>query len=496
MSILADYNLTLSPEYLKLVSRILLLLPFLLWMTWLGGRESGAAPAAPDLEQQTAIFLGVYALLVLFMGLWSRLLARRVSSANLQQNLRRFNRAMFGARLFVPAWFAAGLFILNWGSVVTLAMSPLASATPLELPSLLVATLPALLAWMALWWSSFPADRALREQSILMQLDDNLPVHAPPTFRKYFTANLRLQILFTLAPVLVILLARDLIAMLLWLMNVSPDRAPAIEACVMLLATATVFVYAPVILRAVLHTEPLPHSPLRLRLEMLCRQHNLRYRDILLWHTDNNMGNAAVMGMLPRLRYILLSDLLLETMTDEQIEAVFAHELGHVVHRHMAWYVIFFLIMMAIAAGPGELLHAQLGRFEIFPGDRDLLMLLIGISAFLLSFGFLSRRFERQADVFAARTIEPPGAHVGQHGAMIFASALHRVAVINNIPVAARSWCHGSIATRMNYLRHLSTDPALTGRFDRFMLRLYIALLLILFASAASAAYLSAAYIA
>ena len=42
---------------------------------------------------------------------------------------------------------------------------------------------------------------------------------------------------------------------------------------------------------------------------------------------------------LPHVRYILLSDLLLERMDDEQIEAVFAHEVGHVVHRHMAWYV-------------------------------------------------------------------------------------------------------------------------------------------------------------
>ena len=62
----------------------------------------------------------------------------------------------------------------------------------------------------------------------------------------------------------------------------------------------------------------------------------LRYREILLWHTENNMGNAAVVGLVPRLRYILLSDLLLETMDDRQIEAVFAHEIGHIVHEDVA----------------------------------------------------------------------------------------------------------------------------------------------------------------
>jgi len=37
-----------------------------------------------------------------------------------------------------------------------------------------------------------------------------------------------------------------------------------------LIAAALVFLFAPEILRRVLHTEPLPNSPLRRRLEALC----------------------------------------------------------------------------------------------------------------------------------------------------------------------------------------------------------------------------------
>ena len=51
---------------------------------------------------------------------------------------------------------------------------------------------------------------------------------------------------------------------------------------------------------------------------------------------------------------------------------------------------------------------------------------MVGFGEFLTLFGFVSRRFERQADVYAARTIEKniaPVNHVGPHGAMIFASA-------------------------------------------------------------------------
>src|SRR6201999_2949396 len=107
------------------------------------------------------------------------------------------------------------------------------------------------------------------------------------------------------------------------------------------------------ILTRILKTESLPSSALRLRLEEMSRRHGLRYRDILLWHTQGSIGNAAVMGVLPRLRYVLMTDLLLETMPDEQIEAVFAHELGHIVYRHLIWYVIFIVTLVLAMSGPG-----------------------------------------------------------------------------------------------------------------------------------------------
>jgi STE24 endopeptidase len=245
----------------------------------------------------------------------------------------------------------------------------------------------------------------------------------------------------------------------------------------------------------------LPPSPLRDRLEALCKRSKLRYREILLWHTENNMGNAAVMGLIPRVRYILLSDLLLESMRDEQIEAVFAHEVGHIVHRHMGWYVVFFVILMLAGIGASATFGHHLDFVQL-PSwlPPELIVTAISVGAFLLTFGFLSRRFERQADVYAARTIQSsdavtpslptpsPHSHVGPHGAAIFASALHRVAVINNIPVAARSWCHGSIAKRMKYLHELSADPLHTTRFDRFMGKLYAAMVLALVVCGAWAA--------
>jgi Zn-dependent protease with chaperone function len=385
----------------------------------------------------------------------------------------------------------------------------------MEFPQALLGTLPAMIAWIGLWWSNHPADNSLREQSVLVNLNDDLPVHAPPTFRETLSANFRLQVMFTLVPVVFILILRDLAAVGFGLAGISD--AKGVENLVMVPATGLVFVLAPELLRRVLHTERLPDSPLRRRLERMCRDAGLKYREILLWRTDSTMGNAAVMGMFPRVRYVLLSDLLLETMTDRQIEAVFAHELGHVVHKHLMWFGLYAICAMCFMAGPGDQLVSLLQRwFEGRYGRgawetvEGLIATVIGFGSFVLALGFLSPKFERQADVFAARTMQraeersgvggqrseqaTEGAmgvlmpvpyaegpsYVGEYGAGVFASALHRVAVINHIPVTARNWSHGSIAQRMRALHEMSADPAHTGRFDRFMTRLYAGLIVCL----------------
>jgi Zn-dependent protease with chaperone function len=135
--------------------------------------------------------------------------------------------------------------------------------------------------------------------------------------------------------------------------------------------------------------------------------------------------------------------------------------------------------------------------------SRDLVELTFSLAAFGAFFfflGYISRRFEQQADVYAARMMErqrpAPAApiafspempmryvgdadtnHVGEYGARLFGSALYRVAIINNIPIAQWNFSHGSIAGRMESLREMSADPTHTRRFDRRMIRIYAALL-------------------
>ena len=194
----------------EFVSRIMLLAVIVIWMC-----RSVAPDAGEPVAHGAALFIGGLFLVVLFMGLWSRFLARQVRGDSLHRSLRRFHKSMFTARMLIPIWFGTAVFVLGWADTVEKMLGPV-NRWPIELPGMLLGTFPAVAAWMALWWWQYPADRALREQSILIQLDENLPVHAPPGFWSYFISNLRLQVLFTFVPIALIILLHDLASLALW----------------------------------------------------------------------------------------------------------------------------------------------------------------------------------------------------------------------------------------------------------------------------------------
>src|SRR3954469_11364387 len=173
------------------MSRLLLLLILVLWMC----PRDNVAPPPWSIPARLGVFLGVYGALVGLMSAWSRRLARRVADDLLGRTLDRYNKATELARYFVPAWFAVGLFGLGWGNVVhdllagfdPRGLRPSLATDPYwRAPGLLLGTLPAFAAWMALWWAQYPADRALKEQSILYHANEGLPIHPPAGFGTFF----------------------------------------------------------------------------------------------------------------------------------------------------------------------------------------------------------------------------------------------------------------------------------------------------------------------
>jgi STE24 endopeptidase len=269
------------------------------------------------------------------------------------------------------------------------------------------------------------------------------------------------------------------------------------EAVLVIIAGA-IFLFAPVMMRYIWHTRVLPKNELRERLEGLCKRVGLTYRQILVWESDGMVVNAAVMGLLGPIRYILLSDGLLQMMEDKNIEAVFGHEAGHIKHRHIQFYLLFAILSMLIVGGVTELvIWAAYHWSEYFPHIslvQDYLHVLAMVLIVLvwgLGFGSISRRFEWQSDVFGARSVTPPTdecdrpcvvhntaiaaestTHKGKTtlcatAAAIFADSLERIAILNGIPIEAKSWRHSSIGNRVQLLRKWAQNPELLARLER-----------------------------
>ncbi|MGC4032893.1 MAG: M48 family metallopeptidase [Tepidisphaeraceae bacterium] len=479
------------------MARLQLIFPLLFWVLWLGTKDEAAAPLlSPGLG--TCVYLGGLVgvvLLVAFQSAW----AMRKTSLDRTTPVPRFHRTVFFARWFTLGWHATALWSLGFGDFVLQTVPTYHGH--FKSAAAFSSILPVIGAWVGLLAAQYPLERGVREQNAMYAIEFGEPVRPVPTRLAYLMHAVRSQILFTLVPLFCIAVTRDSLAMALRALGFEATQAETVST---LTAAVVVFVLAPEIIRRVLPTRSLPDSPARERLEAFAKSRNLGVRDILLWDTHHGMGNAAVMGVVPGIRYVMITDLLLETMPAEELEAVFAHEAGHVVHRHIVWYVVFWLSMSQVLDSISNPAIGWLMRqFGTGSGVAESVISVAGIAVLLLAFGMLSRLFERQADAFASRPAddEPPT----RERAAVFASALRHVARVNNLPMDAHSmtagrpfvgrmigwlmhhaatWLHGSIRSRIDHVARLADEPARAGRFDRTMALIRLLLLCALIGAA------------
>ncbi len=212
---------------------------------------------------------------------------------------------------------------------------------------------------------------------------------------------------------------------------------------------------APVVLLPIFFTfRPLGRPELRDRLIALSRRAGVAVSDACEWRVSDRTkkANAALTG-LGRTRRIIVSDTLLSRHSDDEVEGILAHELGHLVRhdvwRGMAWHTLITALGLLVASRALAALVAPLG----WSGAGDVaglpaLLLVIGaVSTALrpLSNAF-SRRMERAADRFAIELTGNPEA---------FASAIERLGTQNlteeRPPLLARwfFYTHPPVAERI-----------------------------------------------
>lgn len=389
---------------------------------------------------------------------------------------RLFGRGMTVVLAFLASGHAALLLATAWLDVCR--MIPIVGAW-LVVPEI-IATTPFLLAVILVWVAIYPADRAIREIALETYLFRGRPIRPVWSLAQYLTYNLRHQVLFVLVPLLFVLIARELVEhyeqQLRNTLGIPYGPDLLLGASILLVA-----VFAPVMLRYIWTTRRLPDGPLRDRLTALCARLKLRYREILVWHSGGMLVNAAVMGLLAPFRYVLITDGMIEQMDDRKIEAVFGHEAGHIKKHHILFFLCFGLIsgcLVTVASIRLPQLERTLYEIAVVVGG-GLLVFKWGVC-----FGWVSRNFERQADVYGVRTLALTGAvplaatadsptpnpltgRLSPEAAELFADTLYQVAHLNGIPPEARSWRHGSIASRSRALQSLAQDASAAARFER-----------------------------
>jgi len=337
----------------------------------------------------------------------------------------------------------------------------------------------------AAWLAIYPADRVIRRAAIDQRiLDGAVPRPIWPR-GVYLAYKFRHQIAIIAVPMLVVLFAKHYIDLIRYDLNRATRLPYAADLLVGAVVSIVLFV-APLFIRYIWATRRLEDGDLRRRLERQCRRVGLRYREILVWDSHGLVVNAAVMGFVAPIRFVMLSDGLIETMSPRQIEAVFGHEAGHVRHHHLQFFVVFSVLSMLVVGGILELLNRYTAIGE---GMLQLIALVATLLVWGAGFGWVSRCFERQADIFGVRAItadidqcSPECAiHAGSTSAQaplfspglclaaahVFGGTLQRIAELNGIPREAPSWRHGSISSRCRLVHELADHPQQLTRFDR-----------------------------
>jgi STE24 endopeptidase len=154
---------------------------------------------------------------------------------------------------------------------------------------------------------------------------------------------------------------------------------------------------------------PLHDDALKERLERLAQGTGLTLQGVYRLHlsAETKKANAALAG-LGKTRRVLLGDTLLEQFTPEEIEVVFAHEVGHHVHRHLPKMVVISVVLSTVGFWLADVVLRMLAQplgYEAFndPAALPLVLLVLMLFGVVLApaQNALSRFFERQCDQYA-----------------------------------------------------------------------------------------------
>ena len=271
-----------------------------------------------------------------------------------------------------------------------------------------------------------------------------------------------------------------------WLNNFMESKeGDALSVAFVLIAAA---VFIPLMIRIIWRCKPMPKGQERDLVEKYLEKTSLKYGEILLWPLGGaRFCTAAVLGVIPRFRYILLTPCLMEHLMPEEIDAVLSHEVAHVKRGHIIWYIIFIgLFSLAIyrlsyPVWIWLLSHNSFIKAFISMENTSRSLASAAISLpfgillilyFRFLMGYFMRNFEREADLSVLDTQGHP---------WYLINALEKVSLLSGNSRAQPNWHHFSIAQRVDFLQQAARRPG-SGRL--FSKKLNIKKMIFLLAAA------------
>ncbi|MFH0725270.1 MAG: M48 family metalloprotease [Pseudomonadota bacterium] len=424
---------------------------------------------------ESILLLGCLALLFALQAWISfRRLERRVSLDRLHQLDHHFNKTMLRQSILAISLFTINIYGLNLTSFL--------SALPVfsDIPTLqALFCLLLFIGYLSITW--FLAHGAYQK------------IYATHFSRsEYVLSNIRFSV-----PILLPWLVLSGIADLLFL--------PPFEFTRRFLSTAMgqilyflmfllgISVIGPAMIQKFWRCKPMEPDYLRARIESLCEKAGMAYRDILYWPIfGGQMITAGIMGLIRRFRYILVTKALLHYLSADELDAVIAHEIGHVKKFHLFFYLMFFSGFMLLSLAfqnvfVYSLLYTKpiyrfLGEYGILPGTVKSAMdavvfILVFLLYFRFVFGFFMRHFERQADTYVYALFE---------SAAPLISTLKKIAFASGQPADKPNWHHFSIGERVRFLEKCEADRSWIATHNRKLkicIAVYLAGLLFIFAA-------------
>jgi Zn-dependent protease with chaperone function len=206
---------------------------------------------------------------------------------------------------------------------------------------------------------------------------------------------------------------------------------------------------------------PLANPGLEERLRRLMDRAGASVKGVYEWKLGEKTkkANAALVG-LGNTRRILLADTLLKDFSEDEIEAVLAHELGHHAHGDIwsllavqtsATFLGLYGVSLALTRWSSAFGFRSPSDFANLP---LVALVTLAISLLLLPLvNSFSRWLERRADLYALQAVADPS---------VFASSLERLAALNLAERQPHPWIefifhsHPSIKSRIRFVHEVA----------------------------------------